>query len=154
MRVVKYIAIILLTLHSVPTMAQSIFSTSGTVSPCLDIVMGECFTEYTQPAEIGFLAGMSYSSISSEIQLTDTAAIQVHFDNLLQLATVFMSHELTEHRPTYQISGIDGIVYLQGTVTSMPQFIPYSQLPSGIYILHIVGIPGRIPYTTRWLKNN
>ena len=151
MKQLQYIVTILL-LHCTPMAAQSVYSTSGGVSPCLDFVLGECFTESTQPVEIGFLSGMYYSSISSEKQLTDTAAIQIHFDNTLQQATVFMSHELTTHNPLYQICSVNGTVHIQGIITSMPQFISYSQLPSGIYILHISGIPGRIPHTTKWLK--
>ena len=151
MRLLRYILTIFI-LCATPSIAQSIYSTSGGVSPCLDFVLGECFTEHTQPVEIGFLSGMYYSSISSEKQLTDTAAIQVHFDNELHLATIFMSHELTTHSPQYRISGMDGRVYIPGRIVNMPQFVQYSQLLSGIYILHISGIPGRIPYTTKWLK--
>lgn len=124
------------------------------MSTGLDFVLGESVTEFTQPVEIGFLSGLYYSSISSEKQLTDTAAIQVHFDNTLQQATIFMSHDLTTHRPLFQICGLDGIVYIQGNIRTMPQFIPYSQLASGIYILHITGIPGRIPHTTKWIKTH
>lgn len=153
MKSLRYILIMII-LYSSPSIAQSIFSTSGTMSSGLDFVLGEIVTEFTQPVEIGFLSGLYYSSISSEKQLTDTAAIQVHFDNTLQQATVFMSHDLTTHRPLYQICGMDGTVYIQGNINSMPQFITYSQLASGIYILHITGIPGRIPHTTKWIKTH
>lgn len=149
-----FIPIILLLSH-LPLAGQSLFATGAyidTHSP-IDFVLGESITEYTQPAAIGFLPAMYYSYVSSEKQLTDTAAIQVHFDNTLQQATIYMAYELTEHRPQYNICGIDGNVYISGIIDTMPHFVSYSQLPSGIYLLHIVGIPGRIPFITRWLKN-
>lgn len=143
-----------LLLLSLTCQAQCLFSTGANISTssALDFTLGESVTEYTAPAAIGFLPSMHYSFVSSEKQLTDSIAIQVHFDNELQQATVFMTYDLTQHHPTYQVCGIDGMVHLQGKITTMPHFIGYSQLPSGIYILHISGIPGRIPHTTRWLK--
>lgn len=134
--------------------AQHLFSNSGkcdTTLP-LDFALGESFTAHTDGADIGFIPTMYFSSISSEKQLTDTAAIQVHFDNTLQQATIFMTYEMTQHRPTFQVCGIDGIVHIQGMITSMPFFISYTTLPAGVYILHVNGIPGRIPHITKWIK--
>lgn len=136
------------------SVAQSLCATGAYIDAAspLDFVMGESVTEYTTPAAIGFLPAMYYSAYSSEKQLTDSASIQVHFDNELQQATIFMAQEMTSHNPRYVVCGMDGIVHLQGIVNRIPYFIHYAQLPAGVYILRVEDIPNRIPYTTRWLK--
>lgn len=134
--------------------AQGVFATTAHIgdTTTVDFVLGECNTFYTAPAAVGFLPSLYYSYISSEKQLTDNASIQVHYDNILQQATIFMAYELTLHRPKYIVCGNDGKTHLQGEITSMPHFIDYRRLPAGLYLLYIYGIPQRIPHITRWLK--
>lgn len=135
-------------------MSQSVFATGAYIDThsSLDFVLGEMVAEYTSSAAIGFLPAMYYTTFSSEKQLTDTAAVQVHFDNERQQATIFMAHEMLRYNPQYLVCGMDGVVYLQGLITSIPQFVRYAQLPAGIYILRVSGIPNHIPYITKWVK--
>lgn len=121
-------------------------------SPAADFIIGESVMEYTSGIAIGFLPALYYSYLSSERQLTDTANIQVHFDNSLQRATVFISSNMLSHHPQYYIYGINGILYLHGHITDMPYYIDYSNLPANAYILRIAGLPERIPFVTRWIK--
>ena len=135
-------------------MAQGLFATCAHIDKgsTLDMVMGECFVEFTPSADMGFIPSMYYATISSELQLIDAAAIQVHFDNMLQQATIFLSNEYAQLQPPFAICGMDGNVYIEGRITKAPYFIKYAQLPAGVYILHIYDIPKRIPFTTRWIK--
>lgn len=121
-------------------------------SAAADFVVGECVMEYTPELAAGFLPALNYSYLSSERQLFDTAAVQVHFDNALQRATVFISPEMLPYRPQYYVFGINGILHLNGLIAGTPCCIDYSRLPHGAYILRIAGVPGRIPFVTRWIK--
>lgn len=134
-------------------MAQGVFAVGAhidTSSP-IDFVLGEYVTEYTAPASMGFLPSLVYATISSESQLCDTLSIQTIFDNELQRATLYLTHDMVERKPRYSISGIDGRVYLQGEVYDDTQYINYGLLPHGVYIMQIV-VPERIPYVVRWIK--
>ncbi|MBP3671726.1 MAG: hypothetical protein IJE18_01760 [Bacteroidaceae bacterium] len=134
--------------------AQSLFSSGAHIeeeAPC-NFALGEYATEYTSPAALGFIPAMIYTSISSEMQLTDTLSIQVHFDNKLQTATIYMSQKLANDNPRYIICATNGIIAIQGNIETIPYTITYDQLKAGIYIMYIWGIEGRIPYVTRWIK--
>ena len=133
--------------------AQDVFTIGAyidTTSP-IDFVMGEYVTEYTQPAAIGFLPTMMFTAISSERQLCDTLSIQAIFDNEQLRATLYTTQKMVDLTPHYYISSANGIVYLNGSIENDTQFIDYSRLPNGVYILQVI-VPGRIPYVTRWLK--
>lgn len=133
--------------------AQGVFAVGAYVdtSSPLDFVLGEYVTEYTAPAVIGFLPTMMYASISSERQLCDTLSIQTIFDNELQRATLYLTHDMVTRQPVYSVSGVDGRVYISGSITDDTYYIDYRSLPHGIYILQIV-VPERIPYVARWIK--
>lgn len=150
-RVIFIVALLMMWLNG---MAQGIFSTAANIGDKtqIDYVLGESFTADTEPASIGFLPALYHSALSSVKQFTDSAHIQVHFDNNLQQATIFLSYSIARHKPQYIISNTAGVVHLAGEITSAPHFINYNNLPTGIYILHIYGLSGRIPHTTRWLK--
>lgn len=134
-------------------MAQGVWAVGAHIDEAspLDFVLGEYVVEYTAPAAMGFLPTMMYASISSERQLCDTLSIQTIFDNELQRATLYLTQEMVDRKPQYYISGIDGRVYLQGEVYDDTQYIDYTCLPHGVYILQIV-VPERIPYVVRWIK--
>lgn len=150
----RYYMLLLLTIAYLQGTCQALFSTAASIekSTMLDFVLGEMVTEYTQPATIGLLPALYFTEFSSEKQLTDSTAIQVHFDNQQQLATVFVAHEMLQYDMQYVVCGADGGIYMQGYVTTTPYFMPYAQLPGGVYILSISGIPNHIPYTTKWIK--
>lgn len=153
MRHIGY-TLVLLCMSCLSSVAQGLFATCSHIDTgsTLDMVMGESFVEFTPVADIGFIPSMYYATISSEMQLVDAAAIQVHFDNMLQQATIFLSYEYAQLQPPFVICGMDGNVYIEGHITKAPYFIKYAQLPAGVYILHIYNIPKRIPFTTRWIK--
>ena len=133
--------------------AQGVFAVGAHIGPSspIDFVLGEYVTEYTTPAVMGFLPTMMYASISSERQLCDTLSIQTIFDNELQRATIYLTHDMVARQPVYRVSGIDGRVYLSGDVTDDTQYIDYRSLPHGVYLLQVV-VPERIPYVVRWIK--
>lgn len=154
MHLLRYYITLLLALSFLQGAGQSVFSNSASIekSTVLDFVLGEMVTEYTSPAAIGFLPTMYLTEFSGEKQLADSTVIQVHFDNQQQLATIFVANEMLQHNLQYIVCGADGGIYIQGTITSTPYFMPYAQLPSGVFILSISGIPNHIPYTTKWVK--
>lgn len=148
-----YISLILMLL-CLQGSSQSLFTTGAhidTASP-LDFALGEMVTEYTAPATIGFLPSMYYTVYSSEKQLTDATAIQVHFDNEQQQLSIFMAHEMLQHHPQFIVCGMDGIVHLQGTITTIPYFVGYARLSAGAYIVQVSGIPDHIPFIAKWIK--
>ncbi len=149
-------SLMLFALFSAPllSIAQEAWVAGASIgeSETVDFVVGECIMEYTPELATGFLPALYYSYLSSERQLTDTAAIQVHFDNALQRATVFISPETLPNRPQYHVYGINGILYLNGHISGTTHYIDYSQLPHGTYILRIAGVPRHIPFVTRWIK--
>lgn len=148
--------LMLFALFSAPLLgiAQEAWVAGASISESMavDFVIGECVMDYTPELATGFLPALYYSYLSSERQLTDTAAIQVHFDNALQRATVFISPETLPNRPQYHVYGTNGILYLNGHIAGSTCYIDYSRLPHGAYILRIAGVPGRIPFVTRWIK--
>ncbi len=154
MQKIRYYILCCLLLSCLQGMSQHIFASGAhidTSSP-LDFVLGEMATSYTEPAVIGFLPSLYYSMFSSEEQLTNKTSIQAHFDNNLQQATIFMAQEMLQHNPQYAICGMDGVVHLQGTITTTPYFVHYTGLPAGVYILRVSGIPDHIPFITKWFK--
>lgn len=145
--------IILFLLSHLHGVSQSLFSSGVYIdaTSALDFVVGEAVAEYTVPAAIGFLPVLNNVFYCGD-KCPGSYDIWVYFDNELEQATIIMGSEHAKSRLQYCVYGLDGIIYIQGTITTMPYYLPYTQLSDGVYILRIFGISDIAPYTVKWLK--
>lgn len=135
-------------------MAQGVFASGSHIATTstIDMLVGECFSAFTDKADIGFIPSMYHVAKSNVPSNLCNGDIQVHFDNEQQQAIVYITHECIALQPHYTVCGMDGIVHIEGVITSIPQYIDYAHLAAGIYILRIDNISNRAPFATRWIK--